>query len=80
VYVSGWGRLFDQCTTNEHGPVRNLKCVEPVKDVKSSCQLSRTPSAKQAPCKEFYKANAAEYPKVLVVMHMITIKQNTVHC
>jgi hypothetical protein len=28
VYVAGWGRLFDQCSTNELGPVRNLKCAE----------------------------------------------------
>ena len=72
VYVAGWGRLFDTCTTNEHGPVRNLKCVEPEPKGKPSCQLSRTPSAKQATCREFLKANAAEYPKARVVIQTKT--------
>jgi hypothetical protein len=62
VYVAGWGRLFDQCSTNEQGPVRNLKCAEA--EGKQPCQQSRTPSAKQTSCKDFYKANKDEYPKV----------------
>jgi hypothetical protein len=30
VYVSGWGRTSaESCTTDENGPVRNLKCKLP---------------------------------------------------
>ena len=66
VYVSGWGRLFQACVTNKMGPVKGLKC-KPVFMYKGSeqkgCSRTRTPSAKDKDCKDFYKQNKKDYPK-----------------
>ena len=66
VYVSGWGRLFEKCVTNKMGPVKGLKC-KPVFMYKGSeqkgCSRTRTPSAKNEDCKDFYKQNKKDYPK-----------------
>jgi hypothetical protein len=61
VYVSGWGRLNEEsCTTDENGPVRNLKCKLPFEVKKKEyreCATVRNPSSQQKECMDFRKAN-----------------------
>ena len=61
VYVSGWGRInAESCTTDENGPVRNLKCKLPFEVKKKEyreCATVRNPAAKEKECKDFRKAN-----------------------
>ena len=65
VYTSGWGRLFEDCVTNEFGPVKDLKCNLPFTYRGKNmfrCATSRTPSAKDPDCKEMKKKNKDIYP------------------
>ena len=66
VYVSGWGRLFSACVTDELGPVRGMKCKHPYfyrGNQLSGCTRQRTPSAKDRDCKDFRQKNRKAYPK-----------------
>nr|ALS04701.1 serine proteinase stubble [Pseudodiaptomus poplesia] len=65
VYVAGWGRLFHACTTNELGPVKNLKCQFPFTysgQTMFDCSKSTNPDAKMEACKQFRKTNPDDYP------------------
>ncbi|XP_023338064.1 uncharacterized protein LOC111708804 [Eurytemora carolleeae] len=68
VYIAGWGRMSSDCTTNEYGPVRNLKCMFPFNYrgyENFGCSNSRSPSSQLQLCNDFRQAMAAEYPESL---------------
>ena len=69
--VAGWGSFHDiKCTTNEHSPSENERCVFPFKEQPAvegdqlsnnkavtykSCTYAANPSTKIPVCREFYK-------------------------
>ena len=67
VYVSGWGKLFSECITNQLGPVKGMKCRKQYKYLKKEytdgCARTRPPGAKDEDCKAFKKKMKEDYPK-----------------
>jgi len=64
--MGGWGRTSADCTTNEKGPVRNLKCRIPFTykgRLQPGCATSRSPSSKSQECIDFKASMPDEYPK-----------------
>ena len=56
IYVAGWGMRSADCTTNEYGPVKNLKCHDSHKERKIvHCKQTRSPSSEIDECKNFKK-------------------------
>jgi len=65
MYVSGWGKTSSDCTTDEFGPIKNLKCKLPFtykEENLHECANVRSPSSKIEECKAFKKVNKADYP------------------
>ena len=58
MYVSGWGKTSSDCTTDEFGPIKNLKCKLPFtykEENLHECANVRSPSSKIEECKAFKK-------------------------
>jgi len=83
VFVSGWGRMSADCTTNEFGPIKNLKCKFPftLKGKRHDrCARNRSPSSKVEECNEFRKARKEDYPQVPGDNIAIKVGGRTIYC
>jgi len=83
VFVAGWGRTSATCTTNEMGPVKNLKCKFPFEfkgQPQHSCVRSRSPSSKVDQCKAFRRMNPEQYPVKMGDSILITDGSKNTSC
>jgi len=65
LQIPGWGRVFSACVTDQFGPVKALKCQFPFRfgeRVFRECSMTRTPSAKDQDCKNFWRRHKDIYP------------------
>ena len=79
VYAAGWGNVFgSKCTTDEHGPQKNLKCQFPFSfhgSEHQSCFNGRTPSGKDEICKELKEFTKENYPKDLGTIASVFLRK-----
>jgi len=67
LYVAGWGKTENSCTTDEFGPVKHLKCKFPFtyrEKEYQSCKEARSPSSKVEECRKLREQLGLKYPQV----------------